>query len=86
MTIRPSPGPVTKVRCLITRAGKTAHYNADLIFVAGIPTIVFEWDERPDGNRPSVTVALDPQYFHPLGWKEAEYMYEVAIQDPRKFD
>ena len=84
MAIHPDVGPVTKVRHTMTRDGRHyAHFNSDLIFVSGVPTIVIEWDVFPDGDWPAVTVALDPQYLHRLGWAEAEYLYEFAIEDPR---
>ena len=57
MKIHPSVGPVTTVRVVIGRNKKYAHYNADLIFVAGIPTVVIEWEERPEGDRPAVMVS-----------------------------
>lgn len=86
MTIHPSVGPITTVRCLIRRAGMTAHYNCDLIFVGSIPTVVVEWSVFPDGDRPAATIPLDPQFLHHLGWESAEYMYEHTVDDPRRLD
>ena len=86
MSIHPSVGGVTTVHCLIRRSGRTAHYNADLVFIGGVPTVVIDWIEYPDGDRPGVTVPLDPSLLHKIGWDEAEYMYQDTIDDPRQLD
>ena len=88
MAIYPAVGPVTSVRHLMTRRGskRAAHYNSDLIVLDGIPTIVVEWTPTPDGDVPTVTIQLDPRRLHKLGWKEAEYMYELCVEDPRALD
>ena len=77
---------VTKTRCLISRSGSIiGHFNADTIFIDGIPHVVFEWEVSPDGSRkPLHLVALDPKYFRPLpGWGEVTHLYEFPISDPR---
>ena len=86
-------GPLTTVRHIFIRAGKNAgHFVSDLIFVRGVPTIVVEWLERPDGvNLPLVTISLDPGYLHKIDspeaeFLEAEYLYEKEVLDPRRFD
>jgi hypothetical protein len=61
----------------------TAHFDADLIFVGNVPTVVLEWDVRPDGDRPAITVPLKPEYLHKMQVGDAGYMYELAIVDPR---
>lgn len=34
---------VTQVRCLVSRAGSIAgHFNADMVFISGVPHVVFE--------------------------------------------
>lgn len=79
---------VTKIRCLISRAGRIGHFEADVIFIDNIPHVVFEWELQADGSeKPIYLVRLDPQYFHPLpGWGDVTHMYEFPIEDPRKFD
>jgi hypothetical protein len=86
-------GPVTTVRHIFIRAGKNAgNFVSDLIYVRGVPTIVLEWLERPDGMMlPLVTVSLDPRYLHKIDspeadFLEAEYLYEKEVVDPRRFD
>lgn len=74
-----------KVRCLISRAGNTAHYDADLAYISGVPHVVFEWDVRPGGAEvPAISVALDPRHLHPLNWSGGvTHLYEHPIADPR---
>ena len=88
MTIHPSVGTVSSVRVIMSRRGVKAyhHDNADLIWVSGVPTVVVEWDVRPDGDVPAVTIPLDPHGLSKLGWEKAEYLYSEAIQDPRALD
>ncbi len=75
---------VFKVRHTMMRGGKNVgHFNSDLIFLDGVPTIVIEWEVRPDGDVPAVAVALDPQHLHKLNWKSADYLYEFPVVDPR---
>ena len=76
-------GLVTKVRHPTMHDGKVCHVNSDLIFLAGIPTVVFVWEQRPHGDCPAVTVTLDPAYLHKINWPEAEYLYELSVEDPR---
>ena len=80
--------PVTKIRCLVSRAGLIAgHFDADMIFIGGVPHVVFEWEPQPDGSeKPVHVVALDPKQLHPLnGWGEITHLYESPVEDPRKF-
>ena len=64
----------------------TTHYEADSVIIDGIPHVVFEWEQTPEGEIPAVTVALDPKYLHPLpGWGEVTHLYEFPIEDPRPF-
>jgi hypothetical protein len=77
---------ITKCRLLMTRSGQTAHYDADLIFVEGLPYAVVEWiGQTPQAeDTPSVKVALEPKWLHPMsGWGAVTHMYEMPIQDPR---
>jgi hypothetical protein len=55
MSIHPSVGKVYRVRHIMTTATQNAHANSDLIYVNGVPTIVVEWEVRPDGDRPRLT-------------------------------
>ncbi|MBM3495711.1 MAG: hypothetical protein FJX72_15510 [Armatimonadetes bacterium] len=75
----------TKIRCLITRGGETAHYNCDTVIIDGVPYLVLEWAIAEHGEEvPNLTVRLDPKYFHELkGWGEVTHMYELPITDPR---
>jgi len=69
------------------RAGKIlGHFDSDLIFIEAVPTIVVEWQVRPDGDLPIVTIQLDPQRLHRIGWEKSEYMYEDVVDDPRQVD
>ena len=77
---------VTKVHCLVSRAGSiVGHFNADMVFISGVPHIVFEWEPQPDGTeKPAHLVALDPALLHPLlGWGEVTHSYEGPVVDPR---
>ena len=76
-------GLVTKVRHPTMRDGKVCHVNSDLIFLARVPTVVLVWEQRPHGDCPAVTVTLDPAYLHKIIWPEAEYLYELSVEDPR---
>ncbi len=77
-------GAVTKVRYRLTSGGENLGYvNSDLVFLAGIPTNVLVWEERPFGDYPAVTVSLDARYLHQINWPEAEYLYEHSIENPR---
>ena len=88
MPIHPSVGPVKRVRHIMHRRGQGPyfHANTDLIYVAGVPTLVLEWRVRPDGDLPLVMIPLDPQKLQPLGWQDADFLYEDAIEDPRALD
>ena len=79
-----SIGPVTRLRHPMRRGGTDLGYvNSDLVFLAGIPIVVFAWEQRSFGDFPAVTVTLDPVYLHKIRWPEAEYLYELPIEDPR---
>lgn len=77
-------GPVTKVRHRLMCGGKISDYvNSDLIALAGIPTVVLMWHQRPQGDYPAATVTLNPGYLHKISWPEAEYLYELPIENAR---
>ena len=57
--------------------------SPDLIFLAGAPIVVLLWEQRPFGNYPAVTVTLDSKYLHKTDLPDAEYLYELPIEDPR---
>lgn len=79
----------TKARVLMTRAGQTAHYDADLVFLDGTPTLVVEWTQAPHADSqseetPVVTISLDPRFLHELkGWGSVTHTYELPVVDPR---
>lgn len=83
MSFHPSIGKVTTVRHTLLTTSGWVHVCSDLIFVGGMPTVVLEWEMRPDGDVPAVAIPLDPRSLHKLGWKSAEYMYEHGLEDPR---
>jgi hypothetical protein len=76
-------GLATKVRIRMPRAGGEVMFNSDLIFLAGAPIVVLLWEQRPFGNYPAVTVTLDSKYLHKTDLPDAEYLYELPIEDPR---
>ena len=76
-------GLATKVRIRMPRSGGEVMFNSDLIFLAGAPMVVLVWEQRPFGNPPAVTVPLDPMYLHKANLPDAEYFYELPIEDPR---
>ena len=58
-----------------TSAGKTGHYETDLIFRADGPCLVFEWADLPSGESiPSVVVRIDPAHLTEINWKMCRYM------------
>ena len=79
---------VFKVWHTVIRAGvNVGHFKSDLIFENGIPTVVFEWMQTPDGEIPATTVSLDPARLHKFGgpgWKDLDYLYELPVEDPRR--
>ena len=91
--VHPTVGPVSRVRHTFVRADRTvSHQISDLIFVKGVPKIVVEWLETPQGDVPLVTISLDGRHLHRLGSLEAErfleteYLYELEVVDPRRYD
>jgi hypothetical protein len=76
-------GLANKVRIRMPRLGGEVMLNSDLIFLAGAPIVVLAWEQRPFGNYPAVTVHLDPMYLHKANLPDAEYLYELPIEDPR---
>lgn len=78
---------VHKCRHILLRAGQNVgHCVSDLVFLEGVPHIVIEWEDRPAGQHPAVTVKLDPEKLHPLNWPEVKYLYELPVEDPRSLD
>jgi hypothetical protein len=83
-----NPKPVHKVWHTLTRSGRTlGHFATDMIFIDGVPTLVFEWGGSPQ-EVPKKTVQLDPRFLHRLEppWRQADHVYELAVEDPRRFD
>jgi hypothetical protein len=58
-------------------------FNSDLIFRAGAPIVVRVWEKRSFGDYPAVTVSLDPKFLRKTNWPDAEYLYELCIEDPQ---
>lgn len=75
---------VHTVRHILTRGEWTVgHFETDMIFVDGVPTLVFEWETTPDGESPVATAQLDPKYLHKFEFGSADYLYEFPVEDPR---
>ena len=77
---------VTKCMCTVIRAGQNVGmFEADLMFINGIPNVVFEWEPQPNGSeKPRHLVALDPARLHSLkGWGKVTHSYELPVADPR---
>lgn len=67
----------------MTTPTQHAHANTDLIFVGDVPTLVVEWEARPDGDLPLVTIPLDPQHLQPLkNWPHVDFLYDLPIVQP----
>jgi hypothetical protein len=73
----------TKVRLCMRQAGGEVMFNSDLIFLAGTPIVVLEWEQRSFGDYPAVTATLDPTHLHKTDWPDADYLYQLSIEDPR---
>lgn len=71
----------------VNRGGKQgALYKGDLIYLGAIPTLVIEWSGERGDSDPSVTVALDPKKLQRgLEAFGADYLYQLPVEDPRKF-
>lgn len=71
-----------KVRTVAFRTATSIRYG-DLIFIAGQPHLVWEWED----NHPRATTALDPNHLEtqlgrvPPG---ADAVYGQEVEDPRK--
>ena len=74
---------VSKVRLRMLHAGGEVMFNSDLIFRAGAPIVVLVWEKRSFGDYPAVTVSLDPKFLRKTNWPDAEYLYELCIEDPQ---
>ena len=71
-------------RPLIRGNANVGHFVSDLIFVGREPAAVLEWEARPNGEEvPVVFVKLDPKRLHEFQFGEADYLYELPIEDPR---
>ncbi|WP_186035331.1 hypothetical protein [Burkholderia gladioli] len=77
----------TKIRHLMTVGGQTGHYESDLVWIDGKPTIVLEWLDFPTGEtipHPSAVIHLDPALLFDLpGWGDVTHGYHAAVVDPR---
>jgi hypothetical protein len=80
---------VHKVWHILTRGGRTiGHFATDMTFIDGVPTLIFEWGGSPQEEIPKKTIQLDARFLHRLEppWPQADHMYELAVEDPRRFD
>ena len=80
---------IHKVYHHMCRAGHNmGFFISDLIFSDQGPIVVIEWDRTPAGDIPSVTVLVNPHHLHRLQppWPNANYTYELSVEDPRPFD
>lgn len=63
---------------------KSGAHVGDLLWIDGVPTLVLEWADVPDGEYPAVTVPLDPDRLYVSGpHGVAELHYLRPVQDPR---
>jgi hypothetical protein len=87
-TAQPPARAGTRVRCIMMTCERTlpGHSNSDLIFVDGAPRIVVEWNVLSKGKCSGVVIPLDPRFLHKIDWEDAEYVYELPVKDPRRFD
>jgi hypothetical protein len=77
---------VTKIRTLVTRYGSVVGlFNMDMVFLSGVPHVVFEWSGEPgDEAEPTIVVALDPRFLERLpAGAEITHQYRVSVEDPR---
>jgi hypothetical protein len=72
-----------RVFCTIRSKERTAHYIVDLLWIVGVPILVLEWADVPDGECPAVTVALERRFLKVIAGGKYDLMYEVPVQDPR---
>jgi len=83
----PKPFRIHKVRHSMHRAGfGYGHYISDLVFLDGVPTVVIEWAQTPEGEVPAVMVPLDPRRLQEFPPASGDYFYPEPIEDPRKLD
>jgi hypothetical protein len=62
-----------------------AHRAMDMLWIAGVPTLVLEWMDVRDGEVPAVTVRLDPRHLSPLDpilWQGADLLYALPVERP----
>jgi cytoskeletal protein CcmA (bactofilin family) len=76
-------GSVTKVRVRMIHGVGEVMFNTDLIFRAGIPIVVLGWERQPCGDIPAVTMTLDPKHLRKRDWLDAEFLYDLLVEDPR---
>lgn len=70
---------ILKCQHTLWRDGRNAgFFNTDIVFIDGLPYLVFAWQ----GNRPTLTVPLDPERLHPMNWPDVQYLYELPVNYP----
>jgi hypothetical protein len=76
---------VEKVYHVLSRNGKAmGQFVTDMIYVQDKPYLVFMWEFLVTGQRvPSLHVAIDEKYLQPMLFGDANYRYELPVEDPR---
>ncbi len=77
---------ITQIRTLITRNYEPVGlYILDMIYILDDPHVVFEWQQREDGQHvPVVFVPIDPSFLEPLPpGGEVSHFYRMGVEDPR---
>lgn len=66
-------------RHTLWRDGRNAGiFDPDLIFIDGIPHLVFEWR----GPHPEIFLRLNPAHLSPLNWPNVQYLYGPTVDYP----
>jgi hypothetical protein len=78
---------ITRIRTFVTRNYEpVGMFIVDMIYIADEPHIVFEWQQREDGQHiPVVFVPIDPQFLEPMPeGEEFSFQYRISVEDPRQ--
>jgi hypothetical protein len=77
---------IHKVIHPLEKNGKHILCKTDLQFDEGVPYVVLEWLNTPEGEVPSIRVPLDPQYLHKINPDQtggADFTYERPVSWPK---
>jgi len=56
---------------------------ADLVYLDGVPHVVWEWHEQAANEHPGVTIPLDPRHLQETpGFAGQDFVYGPPIQAP----